>query len=74
MNIFRINTSAYKQEDFFLMTDLSEEQIIDIIYPIVIDERNGNIDYNNDDLVYALELAYPNVIVEHLTKIETITI
>jgi len=74
MNIFRINTTAFVEEDFFLQTDLSEQQIVDIIYPIVLDERNENIDYNNDDLVYALELAYPNAIVEHLTEIETITI
>ncbi len=74
MNIFRINTTAFVEEDFFLQTDLSEQQIVDIIYPIVLDERNENIEYDNDDLVRAIELAYPNAIVEHLTEIETITI
>ena len=74
MDIFRINTTAFVEEDFFLQTDLSEQQIVDIIYPIVLDERNENIEYDNDDLVRAIELAYPNAIVEHLTEIETITI
>ena len=75
MNIFRINTTAFREEDFFLKTDLSEEQVIDVITPIVLAERNNaEEEYYNDDLVYALELAYPNSIVEHLTEIETITI
>jgi hypothetical protein len=75
MNIFRINTTAYKEEDFFLQTDLSEQQVTDVITPIVLAERNNEEEeYYNDDLVRALELAYPNAIVEHLTEIETITI
>jgi hypothetical protein len=75
MNIFRINTTAYKEEDFFLMTELSKEQIEGVITPIVLIERNNAEEvYYNDDLVRALELAYPNAIVEHLTQIETITI
>jgi hypothetical protein len=75
MNIFRINTTAYKEEDFFLMTELSKEQIEGVITPIVLIERNNAEEvYYNDDLVRAVELAYPNAIVEHLTKIETITI
>lgn len=75
MNIFRINTTAYKEEDFFLQTDLSEQQVTDIITPIVLIERNNAEEvYYNDDLVRAIELAYPNAIVEHLTKIETISI
>jgi hypothetical protein len=75
MNIFRINTTAYKEEDFFLITELSKEQIEEVITPIVLIERNNAEEvYYNDDLVRALELAYPNAIVEHSTEIETITI
>jgi tryptophan synthase alpha subunit len=75
MNIFRINTTAYKEEDFFLMTELSKEQIEGVITPIVLIERNNAEEvYYNDDLVRAIELAYPNATVEHLTEIENITI
>jgi hypothetical protein len=74
MNIFRINTTAFVEEDFFLQTDLSEQQIVDIIYPIVLDERNENIEYNNDDLVSALQITYPDAIIEYFTEFETITI
>jgi len=74
MNIFRINTTAFVEEDFFLQTDLSEQQIVDIIYPIVLDERNENIEYDNDDLVSALQITYPDAIIEYFTEFETITI
>ena len=74
MNIFRINTTAFVEEDFFLLTNLSREQIEEVITPIVLTERNEGEEYNNDDLVSALQITYPNAIVEYLTEFETITI
>ena len=74
MNIFRINTTAFVEEDFFLLTNLSREQIEEVITPIVLIERNEGEEYNNDDLVSALQITYPNAIVEYLTEFETITI
>ena len=60
MKQFRINTTAFHEEDFTLYTDLNEEQIVDIITPIVKNERDGFDSYDNDDLVTALKNAYPN--------------
>jgi len=60
MNIYRINTTAYEEEDFFLMTTLTEEQIIKVIKPIVTAERNGVEYYDNDTLVEALNVKYPS--------------
>lgn len=74
MDIFRINTTAFVEEDFFLLTNLSREQIEEVITPIVLIERNEGEEYNNDDLVSALQITYPNAIVEYLTEFETITI
>jgi len=74
MDIFRINTTAFVEEDFFLLTNLSREQIEEVITPIVLIERNEGEEYDNDDLVSALQITYPNAIVEYLTEFETITI
>ena len=74
MDIFRINTTAFVEEDFFLLTNLSREQIEEVITPIVLIERNEGEEYNNDDLVSALQITYPNAIIEYLTEFETITI
>jgi hypothetical protein len=60
MNLFRINTTAFHEEDFTIYTDLTKEQVTTIVQPIVYSERFGDGSYNNDDLVSALNNAYPN--------------
>jgi hypothetical protein len=81
MDLFRINTTAFEDEDFFLQTDLSKEQIEKIITPIVLLERLRSCDeeddfYHNDDLINALIEAYPDAIVEQyiIDDYETISI
>jgi hypothetical protein len=78
MDLFRINTTAFEDEDFILLTDLSAEQIKKVITPIVLKERqSGNEEdfYDNDDLTNALIEAYPDAIVQLYTdEFETITI
>lgn len=64
MRIIQINTTAFNEEDFLLLTDLTHEQIIDIIEPIVLLERIGIRDYNNDDLIEALMMAYPDNLIK----------
>ena len=65
MNIIEISTKEFNEENFLLLTDLTHEQIIEVIEPIVLLERSGARDYNNDDLVEALEMAYPDNIINH---------
>jgi hypothetical protein len=63
IRLIKISTTAYEEEDFYLMTTLSDEQIEKVITPIVDAERNGdeNYDfYDNDSLMWALKEAYPN--------------
>lgn len=59
MKLFKVNTTAYEEEDFFLLTDLSEQDITEVINPIVMAERNGYEEYDNDMLIQALEKRYP---------------
>tara|TARA_R110000868_G_scaffold396064_1_gene668111 strand:+ start:679 stop:903 length:225 start_codon:yes stop_codon:yes gene_type:complete len=60
MNIFRINTTANEEEDFFLMTNLNEQDIVEVITPIVNAERDGSETYTNDELLQALHRRYPS--------------
>jgi hypothetical protein len=75
MNIFRIKTTSWQEEDFILMTTLSEENIMDTLSPIVERERQGSSEYDNDSLVKDLEDAYPLAIIEQYSvQLTTITI
>jgi len=74
MNIFKINTTAFEEEDFYLLTDLSEQDIIEVITPLVNQERDGYEEYDNDSLVSALEKRFPNAHITFIQDIETISI
>ncbi len=74
MKIFRISTTAYEQEDFYLQTELTEEDIVEVITPIVNAERDGYEDYDNEMLLDALTKRYPRKKIELYTEFELITI
>ncbi len=59
MNAYKINTTAYSEEDFFLITDLTGEEIGNVINPIVQSEREDDIDYTNEQIVKELKKRYP---------------
>jgi hypothetical protein len=59
MRVIRINTTAWSDEDFFLVTTLNDDQIAEVIQPIVNLERDGYEEYNNDTLVKALKDRFP---------------
>ena len=66
MNIFRINTSAYKEEDFYIMTSLAEAKIRKVIDPMVQYERDNDTMHDNEEYIIALQQKYPrSVIVMH---------
>jgi hypothetical protein len=60
MHVFHINTTAFEEEDFILLTDLSKEEVVSVIMPIVNAERDGYEEYDNEDLINALNKTYPN--------------
>ena len=74
MNIFRISTTEYEIEDFYLHTELSQEDIIEVIAPIVNAEREGLDDYDNEVLFDALQKKYQRKKIELLVDIDTIKI
>jgi hypothetical protein len=74
MKIFRVNTTAYEEEDFYLQTELTEEDIVEVIMPIVNAERDGYEDYDNEMLLNALINRYPRKKIELYTEFELITI
>lgn len=77
MNIYKIKTTSYEEEDFYLLTNLSESQIEKAITPIVKAERDNDIEenfYDNDMLVEAIKQKYPSATVEMYQEFDTITI
>jgi hypothetical protein len=77
MDIYRIATTSYEEEDFHIMTSLTESQIVKVIKPIVQAERDNDVEenfYDNDTLVEALKRAYPKDTIEMYQDFETITI
>jgi hypothetical protein len=65
MNLFRINTTAYEEEDFLLVTDLTESQIKKVIKPLVRAEREDGDFYDNETLVAELVSRYPKHTIIH---------
>lgn len=59
MKAFEINTTAYDEENFVILTDLNEIQIKKVLEPIVNREREFDEYYDNDMLIDALLDAYP---------------
>jgi len=59
MYAYKINTTAYSEEDFLLITDLTGMEVEDVINPIVQAEREQGVDYTNEDIVNDLKKRYP---------------
>jgi hypothetical protein len=59
MNIYRINTTAFDEEDFFIITDLEAKDIERVIMPIVHRERGGGDGYDNETITLELIKTYP---------------
>jgi hypothetical protein len=81
LRLVNINTTAFEEEDFKLVTDLTDDEITDVISPIVLAERNDvegedeSVFYNNESLVGALNEKYPTrVIIYYQNGGEEITI
>jgi hypothetical protein len=73
MQVYRINTTAYEEEDFYLMTTLSESQIQSVIEPMVHNERVNDEFFENDEYVLELRKRFPREEVRLYTDFETLT-
>ena len=74
MRVVRIKTTAWDEEDFFLLTSLSDSDIAEVINPIINSERNGGDEYDNDMLVASLIERYPLDMVEMYVEFETLVL
>lgn len=73
MRVIRINTSAWAEEDFYLLTTLNDDQIIQVIKPIVQAERDNDDFYDNETLLNALKDTHPNRHIEMYTEFDELT-
>jgi len=70
MKLYKVNTTAYEEEDFFLLTDLSEQDITEVVHPMVMAERDGEDEYDNEMLLEALRKRYPNNLITMIVEFE----
>jgi hypothetical protein len=73
MKIYKINTTAYEEEDFFLLTDLTEQDITEVINPIVMAERDREEEYDNETIIKKLRKRYPHNKIEMIVEFEQLT-
>ena len=64
VQLISISTTAFSEENFLLVTDLTEQEIADVIRPIVLKERSGGEFYSNEDLFWSLKEAYPSNLIQ----------
>ena len=72
MRLININTTAYKEEDFLLLTDLNDDDLYEVIMPIVNAERDEEDEYDNEMIVEALKKRYPINLVVMFNEVEEI--
>jgi uncharacterized protein YqeY len=73
MRVIRINTTAFNEEDFYLLTTLNDDQIAEVIQPIVNAERDGYEEYTNEDLFRALTDRFPNDKIDMFNEFDELT-
>jgi len=80
LRLVQISTTSNVEEDFLLVTNLTDEEIQVVVTPIVEKERREEqfeeYFYDNEGLYWALKTTYPNCIIQQycLDQIDSITI
>lgn len=80
LRLVQISTTSNVEEDFLLVTNLTDEQIEVVITPIVEKERREEqfeeFFYDNEGLYWALKTTYTDSIIQQycLDQIDSITI
>jgi hypothetical protein len=72
MRLVNINTTAFEEEDFLLLTDLNDDELYEVIMPMVNAERDGEDEYDNEMIYKTLSKRFPSNIVQIFENIETI--
>ena len=50
MKLIEINTTAYDEENFYVLTNINTEQLTNEIYDYIKDKRDNDIDYDNKEI------------------------
>jgi len=74
IRLVNVNTTAFSEENFNLITDLTDDEIIQVINPLVMAERDEEGEYDNDTLVSALENVFPNNFIQMVVDADKIII
>ena len=72
MRLININTTAFEEEDFLLLTDLNDDELYEVIMPMVNAERDGEDEYDNEMIYDALRKRYPINLVVKFNEVEQI--
>ena len=73
MRVIRINTSAWSEEDFYLVTTLDGDQSVEVLNPLVNAERDGYEEYDNDSLLQALKDRFPLEYIDMYQEFDKLT-
>jgi len=74
IRLVNINTTAYSEEDFSLLTTLSDQDIVEVINPLVNAERDGYEQYDNLLLFESLKKRFPLEYIEMVVDADRIII
>jgi hypothetical protein len=74
LRLVNISTTAFSEENFALITNLTDDEITHVIAPIVESERNEDGEYDNDSLVNALVMCYPDNFIQCVIDADLLTI
>ncbi len=72
MRLININTTAFEEEDFLLLTDLNNDDLYEVIMPMVNAERDEEEEYDNEMIFEALKKRYPLNLVVMFDNVEQI--
>ena len=73
INAFRINTSAWEEEDFYILTSLTEDEVKSVMEPMVSSERVNDFLYDNDEYIIEFKKRFPKDKIEMYNEFETLT-
>lgn len=70
MIVYKVCTNVFQEEDFFLITDLTSDDISEVIQPMVMAEIDGVEEYTHEKILRALKKEYPKNKIEMFTDYE----
>jgi hypothetical protein len=70
MRTVEINANVWSQKSLYIMTTLSDEQIVTVLRPIIDIKRDEGEYFSNDILADMLQFRYPIEYVKLINKID----